>query len=1492
MTTSRRGKYARRLSDDQDKPPSVDICYFYALSLDIDDELAPIKDTSPSETKLRPLSSADNVAVEKAWQNVRQLRRQSRSRRLSGGARAEEAIKTSEAREARQSSGVPNVPPSPKPSEVNTEGLSGRPFVRVTPRPDGYKRDAASVSAASRSQGFESVDAEDEIKPEAEPDSSPSINVAVGVSKLHHVSVPRLELSPIYWRPVSDTSSICRGTWFYKVSMLPLDPDVANLLETGFLALRPWTETWKAELQSAIKVGAAGEEKIVHPLWPPHASPKAQSRPGTSTSARSSHRGKNPVETQVADSLHSAAKRIEIAEGLYSFDNCAVGFKDTDMREPDRKYYSSAIMYVDSAEAVILRPSLQPSSYFGRRPLANYIYKGRKIGITVTRGFRREEWDSLHPVIGASRTREEKQPTRKGANKDDDDKVSQVQEPQDANPSVTDLVLVVHGIGQKLSESVESYHFTRVVNALRRNMNAEVVANKSSSYSRSNRSRIMALPVNWRSQISFEGSQPVKQSDETQTNPFTLDDITPRALSSVRSIIGDVMLDIPLYLSSHRPKMIQAVTDEANRIYRLWCNHNPRFPDLGRVHILAHSLGSLMVLDILSKQPTTVDPGLDPLTAREHFKFNTSNLVLCGSPAGVFLLLEKTSLLPRHDCRKVEFQNQGHSSEATGSCGTPGCLAVDNIYNVINPYDCVAYRLNAAVDRVWAAALKPAYLPSASASWLSIFGATASSTEPSGNAKPGFLRRLPSTVEMETHNFTQEELAEQRAVLLNDNGQIDYLLKYSGGPLGWQYLTMLGAHSSYWTSEDFVRFIVAETLRPPGQEGTLPPMRASKKKPDEADIESSQGLKAATTSLKRTYSSPDTLERPRKKLKSSDIAEILPSSPNAAQRNGTRKSARQIGIPAAALGSPPPSDPVTTQSESLNYFSGAQDDAAFAQSQTKQETSISSDDSVLDNAGGGDTGQGSGSPFESPMQDLEDTMLQVLDASSRNLLEFFRKCSTEELLQLSEDDSSVMRKVFTGRLSPFNHIKAIYKQEGHFFGVAERGDPTTRRSRILCAANLVTAVASLLIRDVVAVDQTVERFDDIFHDIVSGSSAQTSRMVLARLHLQAIALKSSQNQGAAHRLQHIIEHFVQQYGDTAVAKDVRAVFPDTSKVDSTTLETQFPWQSFVRLMQGQLQHSLDCCISEGLLEGSRSNQTFDGDEITGNVEEDDDDDFEARVRLAAQAAMRESVSDEDHNTAPVPQDRYHPFRNEFHPANAQQAKRGRPRQPPEQADVDIDGADSIRERYRKARLAASARVPAQRSAPPQKRDRRLWTKEEEKALMHGLDRCQGGHWSQILLMYGLGGTVSEVLKDRTQIQLKDKARNLKLFFLKTDNEVPTYLKPVTGELKTRAPVRARKKEAKQQLQNSSAMDRITEDALAALAGASRPAANLGDESSTMNGRQDEMRKQHDLQKAVHREATATEKQAWGAPETMAEPDEVTAAMHLVEQSLEAGKQLD
>lgn len=86
----------------------------------------------------------------------------------------------------------------------------------------------------------------------------------------------------------------------------------------------------------------------------------------------------------------------------------------------------------------------------------------------------------------------------------------------------------------------------------------------------------------------------------------------------------------------HKSKMTTAVVRDANRVYRLFCQRNPYFALRGRVSIIAHSLGSALVSDVLSTQPTRVKK-LSEMTPAERgnekdFLFDTRLLFLVGSP--------------------------------------------------------------------------------------------------------------------------------------------------------------------------------------------------------------------------------------------------------------------------------------------------------------------------------------------------------------------------------------------------------------------------------------------------------------------------------------------------------------------------------------------------------------------------------------------------------------------------------------------------------------------------------------------------------------------------------------------------------------------------------------------------------------------------------------------------------------------------------------------
>jgi hypothetical protein len=487
--------------------------------------------------------------------------------------------------------------------------------------------------------------------------------------------------------------------------------------------------------------------------------------------------------------------------------------------------------------------------------------KGTTIGLPVVRGFDRAVWERVNDKGAASRSKNTTPMTPAAELRQTAEQGGCPGCQVDKNRGqVTDLVLIAHGIGQKLSERVESFHFTHAVNAFRRDINIDLETPSVKSVLRPEQNGIMVLPVNWRHLLSFDDSNPASEEDRSAYSPegFTLKDIEPPTIPAVRSMISDVMFDIPYYMSHLKPKMIAALVGEANRVYRLWCSNNPGFSEKGRVHLIAHSLGSAMAIEVLSKQPTRVPRPLDlstPGPDTRFFEFDVTNLFLLGSPAGFFLLLDRGGLVPRRGRLKPGADVADTvAKDVVADVGVFGCIAVDNIYNILAKEDPIAYLLNGAIDPVYAAGLKVAYVPSVSTSFFkSVGGAvlrgitgsggttTTTTTNPATGhhndphnttttIKPPTFARLPSQLELEVHDFSREELAERKAFLLNDNGQLDYYLRSGGGPLEMQYLNMLSAHTSYWTNQDLIRLLCVEIGRVPGREHALAGMRAVKVK--------------------------------------------------------------------------------------------------------------------------------------------------------------------------------------------------------------------------------------------------------------------------------------------------------------------------------------------------------------------------------------------------------------------------------------------------------------------------------------------------------------------------------------------------------------------------------------------------------------------------------------------------------------------------------------
>lgn len=103
---------------------------------------------------------------------------------------------------------------------------------------------------------------------------------------------------------------------------------------------------------------------------------------------------------------------------------------------------------------------------------------------------------------------------------------------------------------------------------------------------------VMVIPVQWRKRLKF---------DMGDANYPTINDINLESIPSLRSILSHVLLDVLLYMTpQHRSDIIVTTIKEMNHLYKLFIERHPYFlEEGGKVHLFAHSLGSLISFDIL-----------------------------------------------------------------------------------------------------------------------------------------------------------------------------------------------------------------------------------------------------------------------------------------------------------------------------------------------------------------------------------------------------------------------------------------------------------------------------------------------------------------------------------------------------------------------------------------------------------------------------------------------------------------------------------------------------------------------------------------------------------------------------------------------------------------------------------------------------------------------------------------------------------------------------
>lgn len=422
--------------------------------------------------------------------------------------------------------------------------------------------------------------------------------------------------------------------------------------------------------------------------------------------------------------------------------------------------------------------------------------------------------------------------------------MSQDYEAESYHRDVDHLVLCVHGIGQRLSQKIDSVNFVHDINMFRKlmkqlfatsvdlqmklnpqyssllkhSMNESKKKNDSNDSngkyisrhdrkiidSIKNNPRIQVLPVLWRQEIAF-GMTP---QDRKSPNDVTLQDINVDGVASLRNVVGDVIIDFLLYNNSvYRDQIVETVVKQLNKIYKDFCERTPEFADKGKVSIIGHSLGSAIGYDILSKGTSLLD-------------FKVKNFFTLGSPVGLLQLLNRSPI-------------------------TQDSITADSFYNIFHPCDPVSYRVEPLIHPL-ASQQNPMTIPytkgglltqiqelselgqkisqGATSVWNNISlpwlnDSSASTTTSSTATAMAAAATAPTTTTTTAVNTDKTKLSEEQrdevtaalSKLNSSNKRVDYVLQE--GVLDISLIAALASHMAYFENPDVSSFVMKELLK-------------------------------------------------------------------------------------------------------------------------------------------------------------------------------------------------------------------------------------------------------------------------------------------------------------------------------------------------------------------------------------------------------------------------------------------------------------------------------------------------------------------------------------------------------------------------------------------------------------------------------------------------------------------------------------------------------
>eukprot|EP00158_Paraphelidium_tribonemae_P008311 Partr_v1_DN28547_c2_g2_i1_m73372 putative DDHD domain containing len=396
--------------------------------------------------------------------------------------------------------------------------------------------------------------------------------VTVGSDQLLEVDIQRRLLYPIYWP--GPAVPVVRGTWFLIDSsgrFQAVDENLAGQIEDGYQKFQPW------KFFPDIVVSSGSADSL-----------NSTDEPASTVAGGGDSSGKRKVsagssQKYYVDSVISPSFNVHDTHAT-THEHAPAAKLPTFKWSLFGPYSSSHVVYSGHDFVWLLNESM--ASKLTQAIYSRLSYGENLGGYRIVRGLNNVE-KFLKKAAKATASSSGTVPAKQEVPPTEDEK--------DQVP-IRHLILATHGIGQKLGDKT-SYSFSDDIQVFRDNIkHAYGVLEGDSENS------IMVLPIEWRTKLAFDAPSNRELDKRSDGGLPNLSEITLDGISMWRSLISDALVDVLLYMEAkHRHDMIASIIREMNRVWRIFIKHHPSFlSDGGKVHLYAHSLGSLLCLDAVS----------------------------------------------------------------------------------------------------------------------------------------------------------------------------------------------------------------------------------------------------------------------------------------------------------------------------------------------------------------------------------------------------------------------------------------------------------------------------------------------------------------------------------------------------------------------------------------------------------------------------------------------------------------------------------------------------------------------------------------------------------------------------------------------------------------------------------------------------------------------------------------------------------------------------